>query len=112
MLVSPAWRMIYNYILILLFVVSVSGILASVSVSTFLMVLNPGAKRHWRHMTSRVYLIILFEILAYIFLLCSGVTIAEMAFGFGPLIVGAGALQCVVVMRKSENNKVDAEKGS
>jgi hypothetical protein len=112
MLVSPAWRMIYNYLLILLFVISVSAIFASFSVATFVVTLNPGAKRHWRHMTFGVYVVLLSEILAYIFLLCSGATIADMAFAFGPLVVGAGALLCVVAMRKSEIKKIDIEKGS
>src|ERR1700748_2981271 len=112
MLVSPALRIIYNDILILLFALAVFAILTSVSVATFIMALNPRAKRDWRHMTSGVYLVILFEILAYIFLLYSGVTIAELAFDFGPLIFGVGALLCAMAMRTRQHNKADIEKGS
>jgi hypothetical protein len=112
-LVSPAWRNIYNCLLILLFLLSLSTILASTSVATFLMAMNPRAKRHWKHMTAGVYLVIVSQIMTYNFLLFSGVTIAELAFEFGPVIIGAGALQCVVFMRNVQSSKSgDLEKAS
>lgn len=70
--------------------------------SNFIMVMNPGGKRHWRHMTPGVYFVLLSQFVVYTFLLVFGVTIAELAFAFGPLVVGAEALLCVVFMRKSE----------
>jgi hypothetical protein len=112
-LVSPAWRTIYNYTLILLFALSVSTILASFLVATFIMAMNPSGKRHWRHMTLGVCLVLISEIVAYMLLLLSGVTIADLTFAFGPLVVGAGALLCVVFMKTGERGEVDgAEKAA
>jgi len=102
-LLSPAWRTIYNYVLILIFVLSISMILACALVATFIVAMNPGAKRHWRHMTPGVYLVLFSQFLVYTFLLVSGVTMAELAFAFVPVVIGAGALLCVLFMRKSQD---------
>jgi hypothetical protein len=55
-------------------------------------------------MTPGVYLVFFSQFVVYTFLLVSGVTIVELAFTFGPVVFGAGALMCVVFMRKSEEN--------
>ncbi len=101
MLVSPAWKSIYNCLVVLLFLLSISTMIPSVLVATFLMAMNPKSKRHWKHMTIGVYPVIVSQIVAYNILLFSGVTIAELVFTFGPLISGSGALLCAMFMRKS-----------
>ena len=66
------------------------------------MVMNPGGTRHWRHVTRGVYFVLLSQFVVYTFLLAPRVIIAELAFAFGPLVVGVGALLCVVFMGKCE----------
>jgi hypothetical protein len=112
-LITPPGKFIYDSIMLLLFCLSAWGILASVSITTFIMAINPIATRHWRHMTPGVYLVLLSQAAAYIFLLSFGVTTADLTFIFGPLLLGAGALLCVMFMKRSEIGKVaDSEKAS
>jgi hypothetical protein len=60
-----------------------------------------GEKTLETYDTGRLF-VLLSKFVVYTFLLVFGMTIAELAFAFGPLVVGAVALLCVVFMRKSE----------
>jgi hypothetical protein len=71
------------------------------------MAMNPSGKRHWRHMTLGIYLVLIAETVAYILLLCSGVTTADLTLAFGPFIVGAGVLLCVMLMGNGGRGEVD-----
>lgn len=105
LLISLPYRRTYNYLLILLFLLALSTFLAGILVASFLFATNPRSKRHWRHMTPGVYLLLISQFLVCGFFIYWGVTVAEYTFVIAPLIGGTGSLICVPLMRKSMEGK-------
>jgi len=104
-LISPPYRKIYNYLLILLFLLALSAFFAASLVAFFLMAMNPRSERHWRHMTLGVYLVLLSQVLIVVFITVWGSSNEEMAFVIWPLTTGTSCLMYVLCMRKSREGK-------
>jgi hypothetical protein len=104
-LLAPFLRIIYNSTLLILVFLSLLAVLSSMSVICYMMTMNPWSKRHWRHMTPGVYLMLVVQGVEYWFLLSWGVTrvrVTDILMVVGPINVGWGGLVAVMCMRKSE----------
>jgi hypothetical protein len=98
-------RAIYNSTLLILIFFSLLALLPTVSVICYMMTMNPWSKRHWRHMTPGVYLMLVMQGLEYWFLLGWGVPRVkpmDILMVIGPINAGLGGLAAVMCMRKSE----------
>lgn len=98
-------RTIYNSTLLILIFLSLLAVLSAMSVICYMMTMNPWSKRHWRHMTPGVYLMLVMQGVEYWFLLSRGVTrvrVMDILMVVGPINLGWAGLVAVMCMRKSE----------
>jgi hypothetical protein len=89
----------------MLIFLSLLAVLSAMLVICYMMTMNPWSKRHWRHMTPGVYLMLVVQGVEYWFLLSWGVTrvrVMDILMVVGPINVGWGGLVAVMCMRKSE----------
>jgi hypothetical protein len=95
----PPIHALLNYSLIATFLLCATAIVCSTIVGCFVMAMNPGSDRHWRHMTVGVYFVILAQTALYGFALWAGVTGVEIVTTVGPVVLGLGAIGCWACMR-------------
>lgn len=106
---DPGLRTLSNYLLVLLTFSSLLVIAVSTLVACFVMAMNPGSERHWRHMTWGVYLVVALQTACYSAALWMGVGPVEVLLVVMPVVMGAGALGCLICMKGEGEGRIRLE---
>ncbi|KAK0113617.1 hypothetical protein ONS95_013862 [Cadophora gregata] len=95
---------------VIIFCVSTLAFLSIMTISGFMLVMNPMGKRHWRHMTPQMYALLGLFVLVEVVVIILRVSVMDLFVIVGPMMLGGMGFLAPLCMRKSveqEERKVD-----
>lgn len=92
-------RALFDYGLVITFVLSFLAVVANTLVAAFVMGMNPRSERHWRDMNAGVYAVLFAQTCMYGVVLYLGVTVSDIVCVVVPFVLGTGALGCAAFVR-------------
>ncbi|KAG4417135.1 hypothetical protein IFR04_009704 [Cadophora malorum] len=99
---------------VILFGLSTLAFLSIMTISGFLLAMNPAGKRHWRHMTPQMYLLLMVFALVEMVVIILRVSVMDLLIIVGPLMMSCMGFMAPLCMRKPverEDRRVELKDG-
>ena len=101
-------RVIYIALLVCVFAMAVTGIILGFCLASFTLIMNPGSKRTFRHLTPSAILTTLAGTIVYVYVLLQRVWMMDGILVVVPAFVGIMCLLLVLCMKKTEEKGNEA----